>query len=188
MEGVQLEEDRQHERRRRHEHGDQGEGQDQAASVEPPDCETVAGRNPRHEGQGCRAEGVDQRVHDPAAVEVVAERVELMPRDDDGVQASEGKRRTGDERVVRPRRCEQEPEQRDGEEEREGNEHERANGARKAAGMSLTNGRDRPRGRERLRAGAPPPSAPPREPPGLAGRRARRSARSGPRSGRPHTR
>ena len=111
------------------------ERQDQSAPGEAPDREAVTGGYPGDERESGCGERVDQRVHNPAAVEMVAESVEVVPRDGHVAEAAERKRRTGDQRVVRPRWCEDEPEQRDGKEECECNEHERSHSECQASGV-----------------------------------------------------
>ncbi len=86
MHGVQLEEDRQHERGPGHDHHDQRQREDELPAREPADREPVPRRNRHHKRDRRRGERVVQRVDDPAAVDVVAERVQMLPRERDVVE------------------------------------------------------------------------------------------------------
>src|SRR4051812_6282994 len=116
---AQLEEDRQHERRPGHDHHDQRQRQDELPAWEPADCEPVPRRNPHGERDRGRAERVVERVDDPAAVDVAAERVQVLPGERDVVEVPEGERTARDEAVVALGRRENEPDDRRDEEDRE---------------------------------------------------------------------
>ena len=78
---------------------DQRQFQDQPTTREPAEGEPVAGRNRGREGDRRRAERVEQRVPDPAAVEVILEAVDLLPGFPDVMEAAERERVAGDELV-----------------------------------------------------------------------------------------
>ena len=126
VDGVELQEDREHEGRRRHEHRDHRRREEQPATGKAPDGEPIAGRDRGDQGDRGRAEGVDERVFQPAPEHVIVECVQPLPRDHDVVEAAEGKRSSGRELVIRPGRREDEPHERDAEEDREDEQHDAA--------------------------------------------------------------
>src|SRR4051794_17288113 len=77
--GVHLEIDREHERGGRNDHRDQREREDQPAAGEPAEGEAVPGGDAGDERYRRRGQRVDERVDDPAAVDVVAEVVQVLP-------------------------------------------------------------------------------------------------------------
>ena len=112
MQAVQLEEDREHECGRRHDHRDERQREDELAAGELPEREAVPrGHADDERDRGC-AERVIERVGDPVPVDVVAERVEVLPGERDLMEAAERERAARDERVVALRRREDQPEDR----------------------------------------------------------------------------
>src|SRR6185437_15786823 len=119
---VELEEDREHERRRGHDHHHERERQHEPAAGKLPEREAVASRDRRRQHDRRRAERVKQRVADPGAVDVIAEGVEVVPRQRDLAEAAERERAARDERAVGLRRGEDQPD--DGYHEEDGERRE----------------------------------------------------------------
>src|SRR5581483_8421597 len=107
---VELEEDGEDERCGRHDHHEQRQREHELPPRELPDGEAVPGGHADGERDRGRAERVVEGVADPAPVDVVAERVQVLPRERHLVEAAERERMARDESLVALRRREDEPE------------------------------------------------------------------------------